>query len=167
MVWRRLSVPSITSLATLHQAIQIVNNWDDDYLHRFHIYAVDYGISYSGGLSFRANAFKVYVDDFEFSPGDKFFYEYNFFEHHIVDIRIETIDEKPMNNKTIFCIKGNGMPGISKQDEFEAKYNLLRAIAKSNAQTTVGDILPFIEALRATRFERKAINQRLSAELTN
>lgn len=45
MIWRRLQVPGNTSLAQLHHIIQISYGWDDDYLHRFHIYGKDYGIA--------------------------------------------------------------------------------------------------------------------------
>lgn len=45
MVWRRLRMPGKTSLAKLHQAIQIAYSWNDEYLHQFHIYGKDYGIS--------------------------------------------------------------------------------------------------------------------------
>lgn len=36
MVWRRLRIPENTSLAQLHNIIQIAYNWDDEYLHQFH-----------------------------------------------------------------------------------------------------------------------------------
>ena len=36
MIWRRLRAPGNTSLAQLHHIIQIVNHWDDEYLHHQH-----------------------------------------------------------------------------------------------------------------------------------
>jgi hypothetical protein len=42
MVWRRLRIAADTSLAAPHYIIQIVQGWDDDYLHQFHIYGKDY-----------------------------------------------------------------------------------------------------------------------------
>ena len=91
MIWRRLRIPGNISLAKLHQIIQIVCDWDDDHLHQFHIYGKDYGISYIGGLAYSDNAHKVFLDDFGFDVGDKFTYEYNFFMHYLVDIRVEDI----------------------------------------------------------------------------
>ena len=88
MIWRRLRIPGSTSLADLHHMIQIVNGWDDDQLHCIHIYGKDYGIGYAGGLSFSDDAHLVYLDDFDFDIGDRFTYEYNFFEHWLHDIRI-------------------------------------------------------------------------------
>jgi hypothetical protein len=166
MIWRRLTVPGTTSLATLHKVIQIANAWDNDHLHRFHIYAVDYGISYIGGMSFRDDAHKVYLNDFNFDAGDKFFYEYNFNESHIVDIRVESITEEEVASR-IRCIKGNGIPGVERYDEAEASLDLLKAIAKSDCKTTVGDILPLIEAWKTTRFNKGQINHRLDADLGN
>ncbi|MBD1559802.1 plasmid pRiA4b ORF-3 family protein [Vibrio sp. S9_S30] len=72
MIWRRLRIAGNTSLASLHYIIQITQGWDDEHLHQFHIYGKDYGISYSGGLSFGDNAYKVYIDDFKFDVGDRF-----------------------------------------------------------------------------------------------
>jgi hypothetical protein len=149
MVWRRLRVPGVTSLATLHEAIQIINNWGNVHLHRFHIYAVDYGINYIGGTCYRDNAYKIKLDDFEFSEGDKFYYEYNFFKNHIVDIRIECIDDDPTSQSDLFCVSGNGVVGKTKHHEIKGRYKFLKALAKATDKTTVGEILPYVKTLRA------------------
>lgn len=91
MVWRRLQITGNTSLAKLHDIMQIAYAWDNDHLHQFHIYGKDYGISYDGGVCFADNAHEVILDDFEFDIGDKFTYEYNFSANQVVDIRIENI----------------------------------------------------------------------------
>lgn len=52
MIWRRLQIPGCISLAELHQIIQIIFGWDNDYLHRFHIYGKDYGIAYAEASPF-------------------------------------------------------------------------------------------------------------------
>ena len=164
MIWRRLRVPGKTSLAKLHQAIQIAYSWDDEYLHQFHIYGKDYGISYAGGLCFADNAYKVHLENFEFDVGDKFTYEYNFFEHWIVDIRIEAIK---IGNATrcIYCLKGSGMPGAEKFDEIERMQDLFKAFVNSNDKITWSDISPYIDALNAVWFNRKRLNKILKAEL--
>ncbi|NHB98171.1 plasmid pRiA4b ORF-3 family protein [Photorhabdus stackebrandtii] len=81
MVWRRFRLLSETSLAAFHYIIQIAQGWHGDHLHQFHIYGKDYGISYSGGIAFSDNPYKITLDDFEFDAGDRFTYEYNFFEN--------------------------------------------------------------------------------------
>jgi len=164
MIWRRIRIPGNTSLAQLHHIIQIVNNWDDEYLHQFHIYGKDYGISYIGGIVFSDNARQVFLDDFYFDSGDKFIYEYNFFNHWIVDIRIENIKELSLQSSA-FCIKGNGMPGASKYDEAEPTLNLLKAIVNADEKTTFSDIQPLVDALNAVRFNRRLINNQLKTEI--
>ena len=106
MIWRRFWIPDNTSLADFHHIIQIAYGWDDDHLHRFHIYGKDYGISYMGGIGFSDDARKVYIGDFEFDVNDKFIYEYNFFKHWFIDIRIENIKDIT-TPKFVYCIKGN------------------------------------------------------------
>ena len=111
MVWRRIWISGTTSLAELHNIIQLSFGLDNEHLHLFHIYGKDYGISYLGGMSFDDNPNKVFFDDFRFDVKDKFYYEYNFFVHCIVDIRIEKIEDTEEQG-LLYCAKGNGMPGI-------------------------------------------------------
>ncbi|MBD1559938.1 plasmid pRiA4b ORF-3 family protein [Vibrio sp. S9_S30] len=158
MIWRRLRIAGNTSLASLHYIIQITQGWDDEHLHQFHIYGKDYGISYSGGLSFSDNANKVYIDDFKFDVGDRFTYEYNFFEHWLHDIRIEAIDEMPSRKRAPFCLSGNGMPGATEYDAYQKMMALLKGVTKSNKTTTVGALRPYVEALNAVRFNRNQVN---------
>ena len=44
-IWRRLHVPSDSSIATLHDVLQIAFDWSDFHLHRFVIRGKDYGVS--------------------------------------------------------------------------------------------------------------------------
>ena len=161
MVWRRIKLAGTTSLADLHNIIQLSNGWDDDYLNRFHIYGKDYGVYHDGGMNFSDDAHSVYLDDFGFDGGDRFFYEYNFFEHWLVDIRVEEVNESLIPVLQPCCTKGNGMPGASKYDAFEPTMNLLQAIAKADSTTTFGDIRPFVEALNAVKFNRHYLNKQL------
>jgi hypothetical protein len=164
MVWRRLQIPGNISLAKLHHIIQIVYGWDDEHLHQFHIHGKDYGISYLGGIAFSDDANKVFFNDFAFDVGDKFTYEYNFFVHCLIDIRIEDV-KNSFSPLPVLCRKGNGMLGKSKFDEAEATLNLLKAIANADNTTTFGDIRPLVDALNAVRFNHHYINERLRSEL--
>jgi hypothetical protein len=166
MIWRRFWIPGKTSLAKLHGIIQLAFGWDNEHLHQFHIYGKDYGISYSGGLAFNDNAYKVYLDDFGFELNDKFTYEYNFFIHRIVDLRIEKIKNTSKKSQ-IYCVKGNGIPGASKYDEIEPTVALLKAIVNSNDNTTLADLKPCIDALNAVKFNKHYLNQLLRTELNN
>jgi hypothetical protein len=164
MIWRRFWVSGNTSLADFHHIIQIAYSWDNDYLHRFHIYGKDYGINYAGGIGFSDDAREVYIDRFGFGINDKFIYEYNFFKHWVIDIRIENIKDKAMLTP-VCCLKGSGMPGARKHDETEATLNLLKAIVKKKA--TIGDIRDLVDELNAVRFNRHYVNHLLQKELKN
>lgn len=152
MVWRRLGIAADTSLAALYFIFQIVQGWGDDHLHQFHIYGKDYGISYYGGIGFLDNPFRIVIGDFAFDVGDRFTYEYNFFEHWLHDIRVEAIHED----------YGHGMPGATVADEFDRTLAFLEAIVNADDETTVGEIRPFVDALDSVRFNRNKINRQLS-----
>ncbi|MGQ6476259.1 plasmid pRiA4b ORF-3 family protein (plasmid) [Serratia ureilytica] len=161
MVWRRLRIAADTSLAALHFIFQIVQGWGDDYLHQFHIYGKDYGISYDGGIGFPDNPFQTVIDDFSFDIGDRFIYEYNFFEHWLHDVRVEAIHEDS-TLKTPFCINGHGMPRATSEDEADKTLAFLKAIINADDTATVGDIRAFIDDLDVVRFNRNKINRQLS-----
>ena len=164
MIWRRFCIPGQTSLAQLHQVIQTAYSWDDEYLHQFHIYGKDYGISYAGGLCFSDDASRVYLDNFEFDVGDKFSYEYNFFDHWIIDIRIENIKVSE-DAYVLGCLKGNGMFGVDTDDETKLILKLFNVIRKADDTTTVTDIVPYINAIKALRFNVERINEELAEQI--
>ncbi len=163
MVWRRLRIAGNTSLASLHYIIQISQRWEDDHLHCFHIYGKDYGISKDGGMGFPDNPYQVTIDDFEFDQGDRFTYEYNFYENWLHDIRIEAIEESSPRKKTPHCLSGNGILGVIKSDYTLEMIDILRIIVNKDEQTTtVGEICRRIEALDEMRFNHKKVNKALS-----
>ena len=47
-IWRRLHVRSDSSIATLHDLLQIAFDWSDFHLHRFVIRCKEYGVSPDG-----------------------------------------------------------------------------------------------------------------------
>lgn len=49
MIWRRILVTSVTTIADLHYIIQILMGWSDSYLHNFKIHGKEYSVSQSGG----------------------------------------------------------------------------------------------------------------------
>ncbi|CRG51220.1 plasmid pRiA4b ORF-3 family protein [Yersinia wautersii] len=100
------------------------------------------------------------IGDFDFDAGDRFTYEYNFFEHWLHEIRIEAIHEDS-TLKTPFCISGHGMPGATIADEADKTLAFLEAIVNADDAATVGDIRPFIDDLDAIRFNRNEINRQL------
>src|SRR5258708_40230422 len=51
-IWRRLHVPSDSSIAMLHDLLQIAFDWSDFHLHRFVIRGKEYGVSRMGCTTF-------------------------------------------------------------------------------------------------------------------
>lgn len=164
MIWRRLRLAGSTTIADLHQIIQLSMSWENDYLHCFHIYGKDYGIAYEGGMSFSDNPRTVCLDNFDFDPGDRFTYTYNFFEEWLCDIRVEQIERDATHTGCLpQCLNGNRRQGFEKVDEYEALFRVLDTVAKIDDSTTVGEIRDLIDDYEATRFNRTVINQTFSS----
>jgi len=165
MVWRRLRVPGITSLARLHDGIQIINGWDDDHLNQFRIFGKDYGVYHDGGISFNDDARTVYIDDFEFDVGDKFTYEYNFFKHIMHDLRIENIENTLGNETIISCLNGSGMPDATKYDVIDIELEMIKKFIDKKGKLTYDDIHDYQEKIKRVQFIKKHVNNELIALL--
>jgi len=70
-IWRRLQVRSDSSIATLHELLQIAFDWSDFHLHRFVIRGKEYGLSRRGCTTFRTDARKVLLSQFRFHVNDR------------------------------------------------------------------------------------------------
>ena len=75
MIWRRLLVSSETTIAQLHQYIQVAFDWSGEHLHRFRIHGKDYGIAFLGGIRFEDNPHAVPLSRFRLHPRESFRYE--------------------------------------------------------------------------------------------
>lgn len=106
MVWRRLLIHGDTSISKLHGIIQIVMGWGNEYLHSFKIHGKDYGIGYGGGMMFSENPCKVFLKDFKFRVGEKFYYHYNFYVDWKHQIRVEKILDAEEDKFYPRCISG-------------------------------------------------------------
>src|SRR5260221_671732 len=93
-IWRRLHVPSDSSIAMLHDLLQIAFDWSDFHLHRFVIRGKEYGVSRMGCTTFTTDARKGFLYEFDF--GD-------LWQHQI---RFEGI--QPIREKKIYpvCVGG-------------------------------------------------------------
>jgi hypothetical protein len=65
-IWRRLLVRSDSTIAKLHDILQIVFGWSDEHLHRFLIRGKPYGIGRIGGIIFDDNPRQIQLRDFHF-----------------------------------------------------------------------------------------------------
>jgi hypothetical protein len=89
LIWRRLLVPAVTSIADLHTILQTAFGWGDEHLHRFVIHGTEYGISAFGTPGFRDDARQVRLDELGLRLGEKFTYTYNYFAGWRLDLRLE------------------------------------------------------------------------------
>jgi hypothetical protein len=81
-IWRRLHVPSDSSIAMLHDLLQIAFDWSDFHLHRFVIRGKEYGVSRMGCTTFTTDARKGLLSQFGFRINERFLYEYDFGNVH-------------------------------------------------------------------------------------
>ena len=104
LVWRRLLVPSDTSIVQLHEVLQVAFGWEDMHLHRFEIRGREYGLSLEGGVLFDTDAREVRIGDLKLRRMERFTYEYDFGWIH--DIRIEaTLPIDPAKRYPV-CVAG-------------------------------------------------------------
>lgn len=90
-IWRRLLVRSDSTIAELHEILQIAFGWADEHLHRFLIHGKPYGIEKVGGIIFDDNPRQVQLRDFHFRCKETWVYEYDMTDWWQHEIRLEQI----------------------------------------------------------------------------
>jgi hypothetical protein len=105
-IWRRLHVPSNSSIAMLHDLLQIAFDWSDFHLHRFVIRGKEYGVRRMGCTTFTTDARKGLLSQFGFRVNERFLYEFYFGDLWQHQIRFEGI--QPIREKKIYpvCVGG-------------------------------------------------------------
>ncbi|HEU0090314.1 MAG TPA: plasmid pRiA4b ORF-3 family protein [Pseudonocardiaceae bacterium] len=102
-IWRRLQVPSDSTLAELHYVIQDAMGWEDAHLHQFEV----------DGTSF-ADPVHLLDDTMDESrsrlirlqPGDRFVYWYDFGDDWYHDIEVESVDPADPTLTYPRCVAG-------------------------------------------------------------
>jgi len=179
MIGRRLLVRSDSTLAALHDAIQITFGWTDSHLHRFRIHGRDHGVGRVGGPSFSSDARQVRLDSFLFRLNERFLYEYDLRDSWQHEVRIERrLTAEPRRTYPV-CIGGRraappedcGGPlaFLGHRDAVPGQVRgYLERIVEDVAAgdlDAVRDGLDTVESLRAwlrlDRFDRRLVNRRL------
>ncbi|MFI5892559.1 plasmid pRiA4b ORF-3 family protein [Actinoplanes sp. NPDC051513] len=88
-IWRRLEVPADTSLAKLHEIIQVAFGWDDAHMHVFETAYGDFGVA-DRELGHRAEA-PVTLEQIASAEGDRFQYTYDFGDDWTHEIVVEKV----------------------------------------------------------------------------
>ena len=106
LVWRRLLITSDTSLADLHDALQIAFDWSGEHLHRFRIHGKDYGIPQWGGMGCDEDARRIPLSHFRLRCGERFRYEYDFTANWKLDLRLEKVLPADPRRAIPWCVAG-------------------------------------------------------------
>jgi hypothetical protein len=106
LIWRRLLVRSDSTVAQLHEALQVVFGWDDEHLNRFEIRGREYAVYRDGGGMIGIDARGVRLDSLGLRRLERFVYEYDFGDGWIHDLRLETT--LPLNPRKSYpiCVTG-------------------------------------------------------------
>ena len=179
MIWRRLLVRSDSTLADLHDVLQIAFDWSDLHLHRFRIHGRDYGINRVGGLECSHDARTVPLADFQFRGNERFLYEYDFGDGWQHEVRVERQLAAEPKRKYPVCVGGrraappedSGGPWafLERRDAVpgQVREHLERILQgiDAGALEAIRDELEAVESVRAwltlERFDRREVNRRL------
>jgi hypothetical protein len=179
MIGRRLLVRSDSTLAALHDTIQIAFGWTDSHLHRFRIHGRDLGVGRLGGLSFSRDARQVRLADFHFRLNERFLYEYDLRDSWRHQVRVERRLAVETKRTYPVCVGGQraappedcGGPWafLRRRDAIpcDVVEHLERLVegVEAGDRDAIQDHLEVIESLRAwltlDQFDRRAVNRRL------
>ena len=106
LIWRRLLVRSDSTVAQLHEALQVAFGWDDVHLNRFEIRGREYAVYRDGGGLIGIDANGVRLDVLSLRRLERFTYEYDFGDAWIHDLRLEaTLPSDPRKTYPV-CVAG-------------------------------------------------------------
>jgi Plasmid pRiA4b ORF-3-like protein len=107
LIWRRVLVPSETTLAHLHTLLQILFAWSDEHLHSFHIHGKEYGSS-------GASTHDIRLHDLHLHCGERFRYVYDFGAYWECDIRLEAL--RPRTSREVYPVCTGGKRAAPPED---------------------------------------------------
>lgn len=105
LIWRRLLVAGTTTLAGLHTALQTSFGWSDEHLHRFIVHGAEYALP-RDGAGWHRDARTVPLTRFGLRHGERFVYEYDFYDAWRHDIRVEQITAAVPGQRYPLCSGG-------------------------------------------------------------
>ena len=106
LIWRRLLVADDTSIAGLHDVLQMAFGWSGDHLHCFKVHGREYGLCYDGGPIFRDDAHRVRLGGLGLRAGERFVYDYDLGALWRHDLRVEQVTEPEAGRSYPRCTGG-------------------------------------------------------------
>ena len=174
LIWRRLLLRGDTSIARLHQILQIAFGWQDMHLHRFDIRGREYGVHRDGGPFFGTDAHEALIGQLKLRRLERFTYEYDFGDRWVHDLRIEAI--LPVDPKRVYPVCNAGRRAAPPEDcggpaTFMATRFDYALIGESRSRHELEDLVDGVDdeewdILRhyhPDRFDRRTVNRRLAA----
>jgi hypothetical protein len=90
-IWRRIEVPASSTLAKLHDVIQLAMGWDDSHMHLFEIGATRYGHGDNEWDEDELDGADYLLGDLGLREGDSFRYTYDFGDDWVHVVTVERI----------------------------------------------------------------------------
>lgn len=106
MIYRCFIIDGNTQIVELHHLIQMLMDWENHHLHVFHIWGVDYGIAYEGGIYYGNDPSEIYIVDLGLRAGHKFSYVYDFGVYWKHEIRVEKVENTRSGYHHPICTAG-------------------------------------------------------------
>lgn len=126
-IWRRLLVRSESTIAQLHNTLQIAFGWSDEHLHQFLIRGKQYGVWKPGGIIFCDNPHQVRLCDFYFRCKERWMYEYDLTDSWQHEIRLEQILPLDTAKYHPICIAGKRRAPLGVCGAMEQKSGLSKS----------------------------------------
>ena len=174
LIWRRLLVRGDTSVAQLHQVLQVAFGWQDMHLHRFEIRGREYGVHQEGGVFFDTDAHEALIGQLKLRRLERFTYGYDFGDGWVHDLRIEATS--PLDPKRVYPVCIAGRRAAPPEDcggpqAFMVNRSGYAVISGGEFPREFEDLLDGVEDeelgllshYHPNHFDRRAVNRRLAA----
>ena len=173
-IWRRLLVRSDSTIADLHNIVQIAFGWAGDHLHRFVIRGKEYGVAYVGGIMFSDNPRQVRLDQFRFRLRERFLYEYDFYDLWQHEIRVKKI--LPLDPRKTYPVCTGGARTAPPEDcggpwafmelrenhtQWDIAHRLVGILEDSNLDDHQDEFESWKYWLNVDKLDRRALNRKL------
>jgi len=103
MIWRRVLIPSATTLRELHGILQVAMGWEGIHLFLFYVRAVRYG-----SFELHAASSDISLQQFGLRENERFSYVYDMGDHWEHEVRVEAISDATLKKSYPVCTGGSG-----------------------------------------------------------